>query len=58
MWKCKECGNEVVVVKIDKNIMDKNRNFREQYSEDYYYECISCNNCGVFLNDVAVWEEN
>lgn len=52
-WKCKKCGSKVIAVKTDKNIMDENRNFIEQYSEDYWYECTSCDNFSYYLEDIA-----
>ena len=57
-WKCKKCGSKVIAVKTDKNIMDENRNFIEQYSEDYWYECTSCDNFSYYLEDIAEWEED
>ena len=58
MWKCKKCGCEVIDKEIKYYILGKNKEQKENYDEDYLYECTSCNNFSFRLEDIAKWEED
>lgn len=57
-WKCKKCGKEVIEKEIKYHLLGENKEHEELYEEDYSYECTSCNNFSVRLEDIAEWEED
>ena len=57
-WKCKKCGKEVIEKEIKYHILGKNKEYKELYEEDYWYECTSCDNFSAILEDIAEWEED
>ena len=57
MWRCRECGGEVIEKELNYYPLDKNGNRKFSFERDTWCECIRCNKKEMFLKTIAEWEE-
>lgn len=58
MWKCKECGDEIICDVSGWGFVDKNGQIEE--AQDFELEKYRCSECGAKsenLEEIAVWED-
>lgn len=57
MWKCKNCGGEIIEKRIIEYALSKNKKHKKIYSDNFFYQCDECDNHGNDVEDIAEWEE-
>ena len=57
MWRCKNCGVEIVYAKTTVHRIDKNKNIKEELDKEVNYYCPCCDSESGNLEDIAEWVE-
>ena len=55
MWRCNECGGEVIEKEIIEYALSKSKRHKKIYSKKHFYQCGDCDNHGNDIEDIAEW---